>query len=54
MLLPLLQEKSGVALVAHEKFAEPREVEVSLSLYMYVHRYVSVCLAESVYAVLSI
>jgi hypothetical protein len=25
----LLQEKSGVVLVAAEKFAEPREVEVS-------------------------
>lgn len=26
-----MQEKSGVSLVAHEKFAQPREVEVSLS-----------------------
>lgn len=26
----VLQEKSGVPLVAHEKFSEPREVEVTL------------------------
>lgn len=28
LLYSILQEKSGVALVAHEKFSEPKEVEV--------------------------
>ncbi len=28
-LVAVLQDKSGVPLVAHEKFSKPREVEVS-------------------------
>jgi hypothetical protein len=31
ILYSILQEKSGVQLVAHEKFSEPKEVEVQFN-----------------------